>query len=91
MDARSWLAAFPTRAEKRLQVCRRGQVAERDRKAHRAGEARPAASISSQRGCRVVNLQEFRHSADYDPLRRFNRADTIIEVGRAEGLADGAS
>lgn len=23
---------------------------------------------------------------DYDPLRRFNRADTIIEVGRAERL-----
>lgn len=33
-----------------------------------------------------VNLQELRHSADYDPLRRFSRADAIIEVGRAEAL-----
>lgn len=33
-----------------------------------------------------VNLQELRHSADYDPLRRFSRADAIIEVGRAKAL-----
>ena len=37
-------------------------------------------------GAAFVNLQELRHVADYDPLRRFNRADTIIEVGRAQGL-----
>lgn len=37
-------------------------------------------------GAGFVNLQELRHVADYDPLRRFNRADTIIEVGPADGL-----
>lgn len=33
-----------------------------------------------------VNLQQLRHSADYDPLRKFSRADAIIEVGRAKAL-----
>lgn len=33
-----------------------------------------------------VNLQELRHTADYDPLHRFSRADAVVQVDRAKAL-----
>lgn len=59
-----------------------GVVEQRIGKGKIGAPAQPLRNVAAA----FVNLQELRHSADYDPLRRFSRADAIIEVGRAKAL-----